>query len=156
MTQAAIAPASAGSSREAPHLKGFPMLGNLLELRRDPIDLFTEVAEHGDVVGLRFGPAHYFLVNSPETVHHVLVDNNRNYAKSPNYKGLSASSSARKGWSTSEGSSGAASAEGSRSRPSTRDRVASFVAAMVDETVTACSPSGTSASRRRAGRSTPR
>ena len=129
MTQAATTPVSA---REAPHLRGeLPVVGNLLELRRDPIDLFTEVATYGDVVGMRFAHAHYFLVNSPETVHHVLVDNNRNYRKSPNYKGLKLVLG--EGLVTSEGEFWRR--QRRLSQPAFhRDRVASFAGAMVDET----------------------
>jgi cytochrome P450 len=129
MTQAAATlPVSA---IEAPHLRGLPVIGNLLELRRNPIDLFSEVAEHGNVVGLRFAHAHYFLVNSPETVHHVLVDNNRNYTKSPNYKGLKLVLG--EGLVTSEGEFWRR--QRRLSQPAFhRDRVASFVAAMVEET----------------------
>jgi cytochrome P450 len=128
MTQTATLPASA---REAPHLRGLPIVGNLLELRRNPIDLLTDVAGHGDVVGLRFAHARYFLVNSAETVHHVLVDNNRNYVKSPNYKGLSLVLG--DGLVTSEGEFWRR--QRRLSQPAFhRDRVASFVTAMVDET----------------------
>jgi cytochrome P450 len=129
MTQAAIASVRA---REAPRLPGgLPLVGNLLELRRDPIDLFTEVARHGDVVSLRFAHARYFLLNSPETAHHVLVENNRNYVKSPNYKGLKLVLG--DGLVTSEGELWRR--QRKLSQPAFhRERVASFVAAMVDET----------------------
>lgn len=128
MTQAVTTPVSVP---EAPHLAGLPLVGNLFELRRDPIDLFSEVATHGDVVGLRFAHAHYYLVNSPETVHHVLVDNNKNYRKSPNYKGLKLVLG--DGLVTSEGEFWRR--QRRLSQPAFhRDRVASFVGAMVDET----------------------
>lgn len=128
MTQAATVPVSA---IEAPQLPGLPFLGNLLELRRNPIDLLGKVAEMGDVVGMRFAHAKYFLVNSAETVHHVLVDNNKNYTKSPNYKGLKLVLG--EGLVTSEGEFWRR--QRRLSQPAFhRDRVASFVTAMVDET----------------------
>ncbi len=111
MTQSATLPVL---GREAPHLRGLPLVGNILDLRRDPIDLMTEVATLGDVAGMRFAHAHYFLVNSPDAIHHVLVDNNRNYTKSPNYGGLKLVLG--EGLVTSEGSSGA----GSGGSPSLR------------------------------------
>ncbi len=118
--------------RHAPRLPGtLPLIGNLLELGRNPIDLFTEVAEQGDVVSLKFAHQRYFLVNDVETVHHVLVDNNRNYTKSPNYKGLKLVLG--EGLVTSEGEFWRR--QRKLSQPAFhRDRVASFVTTMVEET----------------------
>ncbi len=130
MTQAMTTPAPT-PARTAPHRPGLPAVGNILDLWRNPLDLFTEVATIGDVVGLRFAHVRYFLVNSPETAHHVLVDNNRNYTKSPNYKGLKLVLG--EGLVTSEGEFWRR--QRRLSQPAFhRDRVASFVGAMVDET----------------------
>jgi cytochrome P450 len=118
-------------ARRAPQRPGLPLVGNLLELGRSPIDLFTEVAAQGDVVGLKFAHARYFFVNDVETVHHVLVDNNRNYTKSPNYKGLKLVLG--EGLVTSEGEFWRR--QRKLSQPAFhRDRVASFVTTMVEET----------------------
>jgi cytochrome P450 len=46
------------------------------------------IAEHGDVVHLRLGPVRYVLVNHPDAVRHVLVENAKSYVKSKNYEGL--------------------------------------------------------------------
>lgn len=128
MTQAATVPVSA---REPPHLRGFPVIGNLLELRRNPLDLFAEVAKLGDVVGLRFAHVLYYFVNSSEAAHHVLVNNNRNYVKSPSYKGLKLVLG--EGLVTSEGEFWRR--QRRLSQPAFhRERVASFVEAMVNET----------------------
>jgi cytochrome P450 len=120
-----------GSAPEAPLFPGLPWIGSLLELRRDNIDFLSEVAAVGDVVELRFIHARYYLVNSPEAVHHILVDNNRNYRKSPNYQGLKLVLG--EGLVTSEGEFWRR--QRRLSQPAFhRDRVASFVGAMVDET----------------------
>src|SRR5881394_2373226 len=69
--------------RNAPRPRGTLILGNLLEAQRDPLGLFQRsLRDLGDHVGFRFGPFRYLLVNDPESVRHVLVDNNRNYRKS--------------------------------------------------------------------------
>ena len=131
MSQANVSSLSSSQARPAPLMPGVPMLGNLLEVWRDPIDLFTEVAAQGDVMELRFLRVRYFLVNSAEAAHHVLVDNNRNYTKSPNYKGLKLVMG--EGLVTSEGEFWRR--QRRLSQPAFhRDRVASFVTAMIDET----------------------
>jgi cytochrome P450 len=74
---------------DAPRPRGTLILGNLLEAQRDPLGLFQRsLRDLGDHVGFRFGPFRYLLVNDPEGVRHILVDNNRNYRKSRSYEGL--------------------------------------------------------------------
>jgi cytochrome P450 len=59
-----------------------PSRGNLRQLVRDPLNYFqTIAAEYGDVVCYRPAPDTAYLVNHPDYVRHVLVDNNRNYSK---------------------------------------------------------------------------
>lgn len=51
-------------------------------LVRDPLRFFsTLAAEYGDVVCYRPAPDTAYLVNHPDYVRHILVDNNRNYSK---------------------------------------------------------------------------
>jgi cytochrome P450 len=77
------------STRVAPGPEGLPWVGNIFDVWKDPLRLFTRsVADHGDIVAMRFGPFRYWLLNDPEAIHHVLVDNNKNYTKSRNYQGL--------------------------------------------------------------------
>src|SRR5580704_3708181 len=75
-------------TRLAPLVPGLPIVGNLLNVWRDPLDHLMEVSTYGEVASVRFGPQLAFLLNDPDAIHHVLVDNNRNYTKSPNYGGL--------------------------------------------------------------------
>ncbi len=57
------------------------LVGNLMELQRDPLALFERaLAEHGDVVRIRFGPANAVLISHPDHIEHVLVANASNYA----------------------------------------------------------------------------
>jgi cytochrome P450 len=66
-----------------PGPKGKPVIGNLLDFRRDPLNfLLTAAREHGDIVHLQFGPQAIFLVNNPDHIRDVLVTNNRNFIKS--------------------------------------------------------------------------
>ena len=51
-------------------------------LVRDPLRFFSTLAtEYGDVVCYRPAPDPAYLVNHPDFVRHILVDNNRNYSK---------------------------------------------------------------------------
>ena len=52
--------------------------------RRDPLGFFTDcVRRHGDLVAMRLGPHHVYLLRHPDHVKHVLQDNARAYAKGP-------------------------------------------------------------------------
>ena len=55
---------------------------NLRHLVRDPLGYFQAItAEYGDIVCYRPAPDTAYLINHPDYVRHVLVDNNRNYSK---------------------------------------------------------------------------
>jgi cytochrome P450 len=74
--------------RDAPGPRG-AAFENLFGARRDPLTFFQSMLEkYGDFVAVRFGPVRYFLVNDPDGVRHVLVDNQKNYKKSRYYEGL--------------------------------------------------------------------
>jgi cytochrome P450 len=82
-------PAPSGSTSFPPGPRGFPILGLLPHLRSDPIRTFLDAANrYGDLVHLKAGPYHGFLVSDPTDIRHVLQDNARNYHKSPLYDGL--------------------------------------------------------------------
>lgn len=68
---------------------GLPIVGSALGAIRDPIATFMAgVRDHGNVVGFRMLHLKYVLVNDPDAIHHVLVENHKNYVKSRNYDGL--------------------------------------------------------------------
>ena len=76
-------------SNPAPGPKGVPFLGSLPDAWQDVLGTLTAAfRDHGEVARLRFGPYDYYLVNDPEIVKHVLVDNAKNYQKSKSYEGL--------------------------------------------------------------------
>jgi cytochrome P450 len=73
----------------APGPRGLPWFGSVFPAWRDPLTLFREARDrYGDVVRFKFGPFQYYLVNDPDIVKHVLVDNPKSYTKSRNYLGL--------------------------------------------------------------------
>jgi cytochrome P450 len=115
-----------------PGPRGTLFLGSLLEAWRDPIGTMTRaVAEHGDVVCMRFGPLRYVLLNDPDAVHHVLVENAKNYVKSRNYQGLKLVLG--QGLLTSEGEHWRR--QRRLAQPAFhRDRIAGFAAAMAGDT----------------------
>lgn len=72
-----------------PGPRGYPVIGMLPQLRADPIRTFLDAAdEYGDVVHLKAGPYHGYLLSDPADIKHVLQDNARNYHKSPLYERL--------------------------------------------------------------------
>src|SRR5262249_44425096 len=69
-----------------PGPKGLPILRCLLDLRRRPLDLMLESARCGDVAYLRLpfvGGA--YLLNHPDYIRSVLVDDARRFVKSADY-----------------------------------------------------------------------
>ena len=55
---------------------------NLREMVRDPLQFFQNIAlQYGDIVCYRPAPEPAYLLNHPDYIRHVLVDNNRNYSK---------------------------------------------------------------------------
>ncbi len=68
---------------------GLPVLGSLLDVRRDPAGVFMRAAlRFGDVAYFKIGPRRGFLITNPGDIRHVLQDNARNYHKSPLYQKL--------------------------------------------------------------------
>mgnify|MGYP005813879243 CR=1 FL=1 len=73
------APRSARTDRRLPPS---PAGGNLRQLVREPLTFFQSIAaQYGDIVCYRPAPEAAYLINHPDYVRHVLVDNNRNYSK---------------------------------------------------------------------------
>jgi cytochrome P450 len=84
-----IGAARPDASRFPPGPGGYPFLGVLPHLRSNPIRTFLDAADrYGDVVHLKAGPYHGFLVTDPADIKHVLQDNARNYHKSPLFERL--------------------------------------------------------------------
>jgi cytochrome P450 len=72
-----------------PGPRGWPIIGMLPAVRRDPIRVFLHAARtFGDVTYFKIGPRRGFLITNPDDVRHVLQDNARNYHKSPLYDKL--------------------------------------------------------------------
>jgi cytochrome P450 len=70
--------------RYPPGPRGYPIIGVLRHLRSDPIGTFLDAADrYGDIVHMKAGPYHGFLLSDPADIRHVLQDNARNYHKSP-------------------------------------------------------------------------
>jgi cytochrome P450 len=58
------------------------LLGNLLEIRQDPLAFLTRVgAEYGDIAHVRLGSFHVFLLNHPDDIEQVLVTHSDRFAK---------------------------------------------------------------------------
>ena len=56
--------------------------GNLRELVSNPLNYFLSITrQHGDMICYRPAPDTAYLINHPDYIRHVLVDNHRNYTK---------------------------------------------------------------------------
>ena len=79
-------PVTSLDAHAVPSPRGLPLLGHLLDLRRDPLALLTRAhRECGPVAALKVGPIRVYAVFHPDGVRRVLVDNAANYVKGPLY-----------------------------------------------------------------------
>jgi cytochrome P450 len=78
--------ASGQVTREVPVMPGGRwMLGHAVEFGRDPLALLQRAREHGDVVRIRFGPFHLYVLNSPDAIRDALVSQARKLEKGLNF-----------------------------------------------------------------------
>ncbi len=71
-----------GNSGQSKRMPPAPTSGSLRDLIRNPLDFFGSLAaRYGDIVCYRPAPDTAYLINHPDYVRHVLLDNNRNYSK---------------------------------------------------------------------------
>src|SRR5580700_7888175 len=69
-------------TREVPVMPGGRrVLGHAVEFGRDPLALLQRAREHGDVVRVRFGPFHVYVLNSPDAIRDALVSQARKLEK---------------------------------------------------------------------------
>jgi len=62
--------------------KGLPITGNLLSFRKNPLEFLQRAArEYGDIVHLRFGPRHLYLINNPDYIKDILVTKQAHFRK---------------------------------------------------------------------------
>lgn len=64
-----------------PTLPSPGLMGWLDAFRTDPLGLLTQAREAGDLARFRAGPTFIYVVNHPDMIKHVLLDNHRNYGK---------------------------------------------------------------------------
>ncbi len=64
-----------------PRLRNHALLGSASEMQRDPLKFLREARQYGDVVRMRFVFSDAYLIYYPDSVKHVLQENNRNYNK---------------------------------------------------------------------------
>ena len=64
-----------------PRLRSHGLLGSASEMQRDPLKFLRETRQYGDVVRMRFVFSDAYLIYHPDSIKHVLQENNRNYNK---------------------------------------------------------------------------
>jgi cytochrome P450 len=82
MSQSSSQYASRTNLKTPPGPPGHFLLGHLPEIRRGPLQFLERLArEYGDIARFRFLNNEGYLLNHPDFIRHVLVENNRNYNK---------------------------------------------------------------------------
>lgn len=81
---------SASDRRTPPGPHGYPIIGNLPQMLRNPLQFLTNaVREYGEVVHLgAMGSQQLYLVAHPEHLKYILQENSRNYIKGENFKAI--------------------------------------------------------------------
>jgi len=76
--------------KTAPGPRGYPIIGNLPHMLRNPLQFLTNtVRQYGEVVHLgAMGPQQLYLVAHPDHVKYILQENNQNYTKGENFKAI--------------------------------------------------------------------
>jgi len=65
-----------------PGPKGLPILGNAVQLLRDPFNYPQQcVGKYGDVIRFRFAGLNFYLLIHPDAIEYVLRGNHRNFSK---------------------------------------------------------------------------
>ena len=65
-----------------PGPKGLPIVGNIFQLRRDPLSFMREIQQtHGRMATVQFGKQQVVMFLRPEHVRYVLVEKPRNFVK---------------------------------------------------------------------------
>ncbi|MFN8447156.1 MAG: cytochrome P450 [Anaerolineae bacterium] len=69
-----------------PTPKGHFLAGNLPEFTADTLAFLLDIRQYGDIASFLFGPFRAYVVNSPELVHQVLVDDADKFYKPESLK----------------------------------------------------------------------
>jgi cytochrome P450 len=86
MSAETLPPATA---RSAPVARGYPLVGVLPQLFRDPIAFCTDaVRKHGDLVALDLGFSTAYIVCHPAHVKQVLQEKNQNFGKGKSWEAM--------------------------------------------------------------------
>lgn len=67
-----------------PGPRGRPVVGSILDYRRDPLGFMGSVARtYGDLADVRFGPFHSIMLSHPDDIKDMLITNNRRFHQGP-------------------------------------------------------------------------
>jgi cytochrome P450 len=69
------------ASKTVPLFPGRPLIGSMLEFRRDRLSLYDRVAKQGGLMRIAFGPMTLHIVTDAELAHHILSDDAASYKK---------------------------------------------------------------------------
>src|SRR5689334_2369467 len=74
-----------------PCLPGWPLFGNVFALRKKRLELLERIShEFGDIGAFHFGPSLVPVLNTPELVRQVLIDQSASFEKTATVRALGA------------------------------------------------------------------
>lgn len=77
---------SSSKSYSVSKLKGPPFIGLLLPLLKDTLGFTMDISQrYGDIISFKCMGQNVVQINHPDLIHHVLVENHKNYQKSKPY-----------------------------------------------------------------------
>ena len=75
--------------RLPPGPAGLPLLGSLLDLQADVLELMARTRrEYGDIFRLRLGPFDFIVLHDPALIREVVLERAADFSRSPSYDGL--------------------------------------------------------------------
>lgn len=69
------------SAKHIPGVHGLPLVGVIPSMLSNPLDVFREAAQIGDMGRIDIGPVSVYLVNHPDLIRYMLQENHRQYGK---------------------------------------------------------------------------
>ena len=83
-----LSPIQETDKRSAPTVSGLPILGNLVDFRKDPVaSLYENWKQAGDIYNLKLGRRSFCVISDPRLAQEVLLEKKHIFQRTRAYKG---------------------------------------------------------------------